>query len=71
MPRHLVARPTWRGAAETLVLYLPMFAVWFYTGWAATVYSLSHPRARRMMIAVMVAGLFMNASPTRAFSDAA
>ncbi len=71
LTRHLVARPTWRGAAETLVLYLPMFAVWFYTSWAATLYSLSHPRARRMMIAVMVAGLFMNASLTRAFGDAA
>lgn len=71
LTRHLVARPTWRGAAETLVLYLPIFAVWFYTSWAATLYSLSHPRARRMMIAVMIAGLFLNASLTRAFSDAA
>lgn len=50
LTRHLVAQPTWRGAAETLVLYLPMFAVWFYTSWAATLYSLSHPRARRMMV---------------------
>ena len=58
LTRHLVARPTWRGATETLVLYLPMFAVWFYTSWAATLYSLRHPRARRMMIAVMIADLF-------------
>jgi low temperature requirement protein LtrA len=43
LTRHLVARPTWRGAAETFVLYLPMFAVWAYTSWAATLYSLSHP----------------------------
>lgn len=71
LTRHLVARPTWRGAAETLVLYLPIYAVWFYTSWAATLYSLSHPRARRMMIAVMIAGLFLNASLTRAFAEAA
>jgi len=71
LTRHLVARPTWRGAAETLVLYLPVFAVWFYTSWAATLYSLAHPRARRMMIAVMITGLFLNASLTRAFADAA
>jgi low temperature requirement protein LtrA len=70
LTRHLVTSPTWRGAAETLVLYLAMFAVWLYTSWAATLYSLGHPRARRMMIAVMVAGLFMNASLTRAFGDA-
>lgn len=70
LTRHLVARPTWRGAAETLVLYLPVFAVWFYTSWAATLYSLSHPRTRRMMVAVMVASLFLNASLTRAFVDA-
>ena len=71
LTRHLVARPTWRGAAETFVLYVPMFAVWAYTSWAATLYSLNHPPARRMVIAVMVAGLFMNASLTRAFDDAA
>lgn len=71
LTRHLVTRPTWRGAAETLVLYLPLFAVWMYTSWAATLYSLSHPRARRMVIVVMALGLFMNASLTRAFSDAA
>ena len=57
LTRHLVAKPTWRGAAETLVLYLPMFAVWMFTSWAATLYSLGHPRARRMVIAVMVAAL--------------
>lgn len=71
LTRHLVPRLTLRGAAETLVLYLPMFAVWFYTSWAATLYSPGHPRARRMIIAVMVAGLFLNASLTRAFADAA
>jgi low temperature requirement protein LtrA len=71
LTRHLVVRPTWRGAAETLVLYLPVFAVWSYTSWAATLYSPSHPGARRMLIAVMAAGLFMNASLTRGFSDAA
>jgi low temperature requirement protein LtrA len=71
LTRHLVVRPTWRGAAETLVLYLPVFAVWAYTSWAATLYSPSHPGARRMLIAVMAAGLFMNASLTRGFGDAA
>jgi low temperature requirement protein LtrA len=69
LTRHLVDKPTWRGIAETLVLYLPMFAVWAYTSWAATLYSLSHPPARRMLIAVMVAGLFMNACLSRAFDD--
>ena len=63
--RYLVAAPTWRGAAETSVLYMPMFAVWAYTSWAATLYSLNHQRARRVVIAVLVVGLFMNASLTR------
>jgi low temperature requirement protein LtrA len=71
LTRHLSARPSWRGAAETFDLYIPIFAVWAYTSWAATLYSLKHPRARRMVVAVMVAGLFMNASLTRAFNDAA
>jgi low temperature requirement protein LtrA len=71
LTRHLVTRPTWRGASETLVLYLPVFAVWAYTSWAATLYSPSHSGARRMVIAVMAVGMFMNASVTRAFRDAA
>jgi low temperature requirement protein LtrA len=69
LTRHLVARPTWRGAAETFVLYLPMFAVWAYTSWAATLYSPHHSPAQLMVIAVMIAGLFMNASLARAFDD--
>jgi low temperature requirement protein LtrA len=36
LTQHLVTRPTWRGAAESFVLYLPMFAVWAYASWAAT-----------------------------------
>jgi low temperature requirement protein LtrA len=71
LARHLVVSHTWRGAAGTLELYVPVFAVWAYTSWAATLYSSGHPGARRMLIAVMAAGLFMNASLTRAFSDAA
>jgi low temperature requirement protein LtrA len=71
LTHHLVERPTWRGAAEVAVLYLPMFAVWMYTSWAATLYSLDHPRARRMVIVVMLVALFMNVSLTRAFDDAA
>jgi low temperature requirement protein LtrA len=69
LTRHLVSRPTSRGAAETFVLYVPVFAVWAYTSWAATLYAPGHPPARRMVIAVMVAGLFMNASLARAFED--
>ncbi len=67
LTRHLVTRPTWRGAAQTAVLYLPMFAAWAYTSWAATLYSPSYRPARVMVLAVMAAGLFMNASLTRAF----
>lgn len=69
LTRHLVVRHTWRGAAEALVLYLPVFAVWAYTSWAATLYSPRHRGAPWMMVAVMAAGLFMNASLTRAFAD--
>lgn len=71
LTRHLVISPTWRGTAEAFVLYVPTFAVWAYTSWAATLYSLSHPPARRMVIAVMFAGLFMNASLARAFGSSA
>lgn len=31
LSRHLLDNLSWRGAAETLVMLLAIFAVWFYT----------------------------------------
>jgi len=33
---HLLTHLSWRGAAETLVMLLAIFAVWFTTSWSAT-----------------------------------
>jgi low temperature requirement protein LtrA len=68
LSHHLLAHLSWRGAAETLVMLLAVYAVWSYTSWAATMIPAEEPRTLRMVLAVMLLGLFMNASVTRAFT---
>ncbi len=68
LSRHLLPHLSWRGAAETLVMLLPIFAVWFTTSWSATIIRADQSRTRWLVLAVMLLGLFMNASVTRAFT---
>jgi low temperature requirement protein LtrA len=70
LSHQLLAHPTWTGAAQTLVLYLAVYAAWAYTTWAVTLVPAEDPRTRRMLLAVMFVGLFMNAALPRAFDDA-
>lgn len=65
---HLLTHLSWRGAAETLVMLLAIFAVWFTTSWSATIIRADQSRTRWLVLAVMLLGLFMNASVTRAFT---
>jgi low temperature requirement protein LtrA len=65
---HLLTHLSWRGAAETLVMLLAIFAVWFTTSWSATMIRADQSRTRWLVLAVMLLGLFMNASVTRAFT---
>ncbi len=65
---HLLTHLSWRGAAETLVMLLAIFAVWFTTSWSATIIRADQSRTRWLMLSVMLLGLFMNASVTRAFT---
>ena len=68
LSHHLLEYPSWRGAAETLVLLLAVFAVWFHTSWAATMIPVDRPQTLWMILAVMLLSLFMNASVTGAFA---
>jgi low temperature requirement protein LtrA len=70
LSHHLLTHQSWTGAAESLVLYLAVYTAWGYTAWAANLVNTEHPRARRMLVVVMVLSMFMNASITRAFDDA-
>ncbi|WP_425428673.1 low temperature requirement protein A [Streptomyces yerevanensis] len=70
LSHRLLVHPTWIGAAQALVLYLAVYAAWAYTTWAVTLVPAENPRTRRMLLAVMLTGLFMNAAIPRAFGDA-
>ncbi len=68
LSQHLFTHLSWRGAAETVVMLLAIFAVWFTTSWSATLVRVDQSRTRWLVLAVMLLGLFMNASVTRAFT---
>jgi len=68
LSQHLLTHLSWRGAAETLVMLLAVFASWFTTSWSATLVRADQSRTRWLMMTVMLLGLFMNASVTRAFT---
>ena len=68
LSHHLLTHVSWRGSTETLVMLLAVFAVWFTTSWSATLVRVDQSRTRWLVLAVMLLGLFMNASATRAFT---
>jgi low temperature requirement protein LtrA len=68
LSHHLLEHLSWRGVAETVVLLLPIFAVWAYTSWAAIMIPDDHYRTLWMVLVVMALGLFMNAAVTGAFT---
>lgn len=68
LSHHLLTHLSWRGAAETLVMLVAVLTVWTYTSWAATMIRADQSRTRWMILAVMLLGLFMNASVTKAFT---
>jgi low temperature requirement protein LtrA len=68
---HLLTHLSWRGAAETLVMLLAVFAIWFTTSWSATMVPARQSRTRRLILAVMLLGLFLNASVGKAFTASA
>ncbi len=69
LSHHLLTHLSWRGAVETLVMLLAIFAVWFTTSWSATLMRADQSRTWWLVLAVMLLGLFMNASVTRAFTS--
>src|SRR4051794_5094849 len=69
LSHHLLAHLTWRGAAETLILLIAVFGVWAYTSFEATLLQVSRSQTQRMLLAVMLVGLFMNAAIARAFGE--
>ena len=67
LSEHLLDNLTWRGALETLVMSLTVFGVWATTTYESTMMLSRRRTARYLLMGVMVIGLIMNASITRAF----
>lgn len=67
LSHHLLEHVTWRGAAETAVLVVPVCAAWYYTSWQVTLLRIERSQALALLLGVMLVGLFMNASIEGAF----
>lgn len=71
LSHHLLGHVTRRGSAQTAVLLCAVFGVWAYTSFQATVLGPERRHAQRALLAVMFAGLVMNAAISHAFTDGA
>lgn len=69
LSEHLLDNPGWRGAAETLVMSLTVFGVWATTTYESTMVLARRRTAHYILLGIMILGLVMNASITRAFED--
>jgi low temperature requirement protein LtrA len=67
LSHHLLDHLSWRGAAETLVLLIAVFSIWSGTSFEATLLNIGRSHARWLLLAVMLAGLFMNAAIQNSF----
>jgi low temperature requirement protein LtrA len=67
LSHHLLEHLSWRGAAETLVLLIAVFGIWSGTSFEATLLNIGRSPTQWMLLAVMLAGLFMNAAIQDAF----
>jgi low temperature requirement protein LtrA len=71
LSHHLLHHQSWTGAAQTLVLFVAVFAVWLQTTWTAVTLDINRRPVQWMLLVVMVLGLYMNAAIGSAFDGSA
>lgn len=68
LSHYLSEHASWHGAAEMSILLLAVYRTWFTTSWDAAMLGVHSVDARRLLVAVMLLGLFMNAALPSAFT---
>ncbi|CAN5302976.1 low temperature requirement protein A [soil metagenome] len=69
LSHHLLTNLNWRGAAETAILLVGIFAVWAFTSWAGSLLDTSRLPVRAFVIGTLFLGLLMNTTIGEAFGD--
>jgi low temperature requirement protein LtrA len=69
LTQYLLEHLSLRGAAETLLLLLVVWAAWNYTSWVTNYFDPGTRPVQLMLLAVMLASLIMSASVPQAFGD--
>ncbi|MEV7121122.1 low temperature requirement protein A [Kitasatospora griseola] len=69
LAEHLLAKLSWRGAAETAVMLVAVLSCWALTSFDATFLDVELPRTRWLVLTVMGLGLYANAQIPHAFAD--
>ncbi len=67
LSHHLLANPTWKGALETFVLLVAVFALWLRTMWTVILRAAESRDGPWLLLIILPPGLFMNASIDVAF----
>jgi low temperature requirement protein LtrA len=68
LSHHLLDHLTWRGALETLVLFLGVWWAWNYTAWATNWVDPDRPPVRLLLLVLMLLSLVMSAAIPQAFA---
>lgn len=69
LSHHLLTNLDWKGAAETGILLVGVFAVWAFTSWAGSLLDTSRLPVRAFVIGTLFLGLLMNTTIGEAFGD--
>ncbi|MHC5794815.1 low temperature requirement protein A [Lacisediminihabitans sp. FW035] len=69
LSHHLLTHLDWKGAAETGILLVGVFAVWAFTSWACSLLDTSRLPVRAFVIVTLFLGMILNTSLDDAFGD--
>ena len=69
LTHHLVAHLTWRGALETLILLLAVWAAWNHIAWVTNYFDLGARATRLVLVGLMLASLVMSSAVNEAFGS--
>lgn len=65
----LISDISWITVLKSVILLSAIYIIWAYTSWSTTMIHAELSKSKKMLLAVMVLGFFMNMSIEKAFDD--
>lgn len=65
----LISNISWITVVKSIIVLSAIYMIWAYTSWSTTMIHAELSKSKKMLLAVMVLGFFMNISIEKAFSN--